>query len=94
MKVNVLGLLGNAARSCRQAGDTMSACGLYELGNNLRLVMRGEESMDEFKTVYIGADKDPFDIDKLLPTPKEEPTDEEMQGQSSGEPRTSEGRGG
>jgi hypothetical protein len=39
------------------------------LGNNLRLLMRGEASLDEWKSTYVGADGEAFDIDKLLPVP-------------------------
>ena len=68
MNVNVMGLLKNAAMSLRH-DDPMTAYVLLELANNLRLVMRGEDTIEEFKTVYVGADKGPLDIDKLLPAP-------------------------
>lgn len=41
MRVNVMGLLKQAAASAAQAGRSDLAYGLLEMGNNLRLVMRG-----------------------------------------------------
>jgi len=65
MKVNVTGLLRNAALELRHSAP-MHAYGLLELANNLRLVMRGEETIEDFNTVYVERDSEPFDIEKLL----------------------------
>lgn len=67
--MKVMGLLRGAAMEMKFS-DPARASQLLELGNNLRLVMRGEATLDEWKAVYVGADGEPFDIDKLLPAPK------------------------
>ncbi len=66
MKVNVINLLGQAAGSLKRS-DPLRAYSLYELANNLAEVMRGDATLDEFKAVYVGADREPFDIDALMP---------------------------
>jgi hypothetical protein len=70
MKVNVMGLLRGAAMELKFS-DPARAFTLLEFGNNLRMVMRGEATLEEWQAVYVGADSEPFDIDKLLPTPAE-----------------------
>lgn len=68
MKYNIMGLLQNAAMQLsRRDGGTAFA--LLELANNLRLVMREEESIADFKGAYCGEDGDPIDIDAVLPAP-------------------------
>lgn len=62
-----MGLLKQAAASAAQGGRSDLAYGLLEMGNNLRLVMRGEETIADWNMVYVGQDREPFDIDKLLP---------------------------
>jgi hypothetical protein len=69
MKVSIMGLLRQAAQACVENGDPALAYSVLELGNNLRLVMRGEETFADFQSVYVGADGEPFDIDKMLPVP-------------------------
>jgi hypothetical protein len=71
MKVNVMGLLRGAAMEMKFS-DPARAFTLLELGNNLRLVMRGEATFEEWQAVYVGADGEPFDIDKLLPVPADQ----------------------
>lgn len=66
MKYDVLGLLTNAARQIKHSNGG-TAFALLELANNLRLVMRGEESVDDFKGAYTGHEGDPVDIDAILP---------------------------
>jgi hypothetical protein len=68
MKYNVLGLLKNAAMQIKHR-DGGTAYALLELGNNLRQVMRGEATIDDFKGAYTGHDGEPIDIDRLMPTP-------------------------
>jgi hypothetical protein len=68
MKVNAIGLLTNAAMQLKHR-DGFIAYGLLEFANNLRQVMRGEATLDEFRAVYVGWDAEPIDIDALLPTP-------------------------
>jgi hypothetical protein len=68
MKVNIMGLLTGAAMELRHS-DGARAYTLLEMANNLRLLMRGEATLDEWNAVYVGADGDPLDIDKLLPVP-------------------------
>lgn len=65
MKVNVMGLLHGAAMEMRYS-DPARAYLLLEFGNNLRLLMRGEETLEQWKGVYVGADREAFDIDALM----------------------------
>ena len=66
MVINVIGLLRQSALELRRH-DTMRAYGLLELANNLREVMRGDATMEEFKSCYVGQDGEPIDIDEVLP---------------------------
>lgn len=69
MKIDCINMLGLAAnQSDRKRGDY--AFSLYELANHLRLLMRGECTLEEWNELYVGADREPFDIDELLPVPK------------------------
>ncbi len=67
MKYNVMGLLHDAAMQLKRR-DGGTAYAILELANNLRLVMRGEASIEDFKGGYTGHDDEAFDIDKILPT--------------------------
>jgi hypothetical protein len=69
MKVSTMGMLRRAADHARKTGDIGLAYVLLEFGNNLRSVMRGEETLVEFNKVYVGADGEPFDLDALCPVP-------------------------
>lgn len=71
MKSDAMGLLARAASSVKRS-DAGTAYAIYELANNLRLLMRGEATLTEWNNCYVGADREPFDIEKLLPI---EPTD-------------------
>lgn len=66
MKVDVMGLLYQTAMDLKRR-DPARAFSLLELGNNLRLLMRGEATLEEWNAAYVGADREPFDIDTLLP---------------------------
>jgi hypothetical protein len=66
MKVNVMGLLHGAALEMKRT-DPVRAYILLEMGNNLRALMRGEATLDEWNASYVGAGGEPFDIDALLP---------------------------
>jgi hypothetical protein len=70
MKINAINLLGQAAGSLKR-DDPMRAFSLYELANNLAGLMRGDHTLEEFKAVYVGQDREPFDIDKLMPVQAE-----------------------
>lgn len=70
MKYNVLGLLENAARQLKRR-DGGTAYALLELANNLRLVMRGDETIESFLGAYTGHEGEPIDIDRILPVPAE-----------------------
>lgn len=67
MKYDAIGLISAGAQALTRAGDAGTAYALYELANNLRLVMRGKASVEDWNKVYVGADCDPIDIEKLLP---------------------------
>lgn len=66
LKTNVMGLLYNAAGQVKRR-DAGTAYALLELANNLRVLMRGEASLDEWREIYVGQDREPFDLDALLP---------------------------
>lgn len=68
MKYNLMGLLRYASNSLR-AREGGTAYALAELANNLRLLMRGECTMEDFKRCYVGEDGEPLDLDKLFPAP-------------------------
>ena len=71
MRCDAMALIARGAAALRQTGDPGAAYSLYELANNLRLVMRGEETIEAWNAVYVGGDRDPLDIEKLLPVPSE-----------------------
>ena len=66
MKINIMGLLHNIAMDMPRQNNGY-AFALLELANNLRLVMRHEATLEQFGECYVGTDRAPFDIDKLLP---------------------------
>jgi hypothetical protein len=67
MRSDVMGLLYEAAMAAKSKKNDYLACAVLELGNNLQLLMRGEGSLDEFNLVYTGVDREPFDIEAILP---------------------------
>ena len=69
MKVNFMGMISEAGRQLRYT-DSLRAYVLCEFANNLRLVLRGEETLEDFKAVYVGQDGEPLDLDKLFPVSK------------------------
>lgn len=68
MKYNIMGLLMNAAMQLKRR-DGGTAFALLELANNLRLVMREEASIADFRNAYTGENGDPIDIEAVLPVP-------------------------
>ena len=66
MKINIMGLLHNIAMDMPRQNNG-HAYALLELANNLRMVMRHEATLEQFSECYVGTDRAPFDIDKLLP---------------------------
>ena len=66
MKVDAIGLLTNAAMLLKRKNADRSFA-LLELANNLRLLMRGEVSLEKWNNHYVGADREPIDTDALLP---------------------------
>jgi hypothetical protein len=71
MKIDAFGLLHRAAETHDRNGDGATAYVLYEFANNLRLLMRGEVTIDEWNAVYVGQDRDAVDIDRVLPAPND-----------------------
>ena len=69
VKCNVMGLIYGAAHSLKRK-DRGRAYALAEFANNLRLVMRGEKTMEEFCKVYVGQDGAPLDLDAMFPARK------------------------
>lgn len=74
MKYDAMGLLRQAADGLRRR-DLGLAYAVLELANNLRLVMRDEATVAEFRECYVGFDSEPIDIDAVLPVPPKEPPD-------------------
>lgn len=66
MKCDTMGLLYQSAMGLRRS-DPVLAFSLLELANNLRLVIRGEETLEAWQAVYVGFDREPLDIDALMP---------------------------
>lgn len=61
MKINAINLLGQAAKSLPR-DDPMRAFSLYGLANNLAGLIRGEHTLEEFNAVYVGQDREPFNL--------------------------------
>ena len=66
MKIDVINMLHSAAIQARNMGGAHSYA-LLELANNLRLLMRGDESLEDWNKVYVGQDRAPIDIETMLP---------------------------
>jgi len=66
VKINAINMMRRAAIELRRS-NPMLAYGLLEMANNLRLVMRGDETIEDWNRVYVGADREPIDIDAILP---------------------------
>jgi hypothetical protein len=66
VKYDIMGLLRGSAIEIKES-DGARAYALLELANNLRLLMRGEDDMNEFKRCYTGHEGNPIDIDALMP---------------------------
>jgi hypothetical protein len=68
VKYDATGLLVNAARSlARKDGGTAYA--LAELAENLRKVVAGEATLDDFRGAYV-VSADPIDPAKIVPLTK------------------------
>ena len=67
LRTDVIGMLGQTAAVLAREGHGEKAAAIYELANNLRLLMREEATIYEWNQIYTGADRAPFDIDRLLP---------------------------
>jgi hypothetical protein len=67
MRYDAINLIAMGAAALNREGDGGAAYALYELANNLRSVMRDEASIADWNLIYVGADCEPLDIDKLLP---------------------------
>ncbi len=71
MKIDVMGLLYQTAMELKES-DPARAFSILELGNNLRVLMRGEATIGQWNATYVGADCEEFDIEKLLPVPDDD----------------------
>jgi hypothetical protein len=69
MKYDAIGLLHAAAMGLKRR-DTGTAYAVAELANNLRLLMRGEATLDEFRACYTGQDGEALDLARLFPEPE------------------------
>lgn len=68
MKYDACGLLLNAALRLK-GRDAGTGYALAELAKNLRLVVRGEASLDDFRKAYV-VSEEPIDPDALFPVTK------------------------
>ena len=62
-----MGMLRRSAARPRKT-DPLAAHCLLEIANNLRPLMRGDADLAEFKTVQVGADGDPINVDAIMLT--------------------------
>jgi hypothetical protein len=67
MKYDAMGLLYEAAMALKKIHDDATAFAVLEMANNLRLLMCGEGTIEDWNRIYVGADAPPFDIEKLVP---------------------------
>ena len=66
MKYYYRGLIEQAARKMSHS-EAGTAYALYELADNIGVLLRGECSIDEFKRAYDGFDDPPFIRGGLMP---------------------------
>ena len=69
MKTDFTGLIGRAA-SAMARKDAGTAYALYELADNLAMVLRNDVSLDDFREAYVGQDAKPFIREGLMPGEK------------------------
>ena len=67
LHTDIISLLGKIANTLADDGHAVEAAAIYSLANNLRLLMRHDVTVYEWNQIYTGADRAPFDIDRLLP---------------------------
>lgn len=72
LKYDAIGLITKGADSLRRK-DGGTAFALYELADNLAIVMRGEATIEAFCSVYVGQDAPPFIRDGMMPGEKDYP---------------------
>ena len=65
-----MGLLKTAAMTLKYQEPGVTYL-LLQMGNHLRSLMRGDEPLEEWNRVYVGQDREPFDIEALLPSSPE-----------------------
>lgn len=69
MKYDAIGLISRAANSlARKDGGTAFA--LYELADNLAILMRKEAPIEEFLAIYVGQNSPPFIRNGMMPGEK------------------------
>ena len=66
MKYDYRGLISSAARKITKC-DSGTAYALYELADNLSVLLKGGCSLDDFKERYVGWDQPKFICDGLMP---------------------------
>ena len=69
MQYDYRGLIANAARRLART-DGGTAYALYELADNIGVLLRGGCTIEDFKTVYVGWDQPPLIRDGLMPGEK------------------------
>jgi hypothetical protein len=72
MKYDVISIMHRGAEALAARKDGGTAFALYELANNLRLMMRYEVTIEQWNEHYVGQDRDAVDIDKVLPPPNDD----------------------
>lgn len=69
MRYDYRGLIANACRSIAKK-DGGTAYALYELADNLSVLLNGKCSVEEFRDYYVGHEDEPFIRDGLMPGEK------------------------
>lgn len=69
MRVHAINLIRRGGDALQREGDGGRAYALHELANNLLLVMRGEETFEDFCRVYVHGGAEVLDLNKHLPMP-------------------------
>lgn len=76
MKLDIINFLRHCADELRDKRRDDLAFSTLHFANNLRLLMRGEVSIDDWNKVYVGADREPFDAEAIVPIRRFENEDE------------------
>lgn len=83
MKYDVINILNKGAAALAREDDGGTAYALWEAANNLRLVMRGDASLADWNDTYVGANREPIDIDEAFKANPPRRSDEDEQAEAA-----------